>query len=168
MTNYFLDTEFIEVDHTQPVRLLSIGIVSDDGREYYAEPIETDRSHAGEWVRKNVIPHLRGGAALKTRSQIAGEIVDFVLAGSDPIFWGWFADYDWLLFCQFFGRMVDLPLQWPNFCLDLKQLCWHLNVSRGHLPQHEGKFHNALDDARWNLRVYEFLTPKARMRGIEV
>ena len=38
---FFLDTEFIEDGRT--IDLLSIAIVCEDGREYYAEPAEADR-----------------------------------------------------------------------------------------------------------------------------
>lgn len=52
------DTEFIEDGRT--IDLLSIGLVRYDGTTYYAEPAETDRTRASEWVVENVMPHLTG------------------------------------------------------------------------------------------------------------
>ena len=49
---YWFDTEFIEDGKT--IDLLSIGIVSDDGRAYYATSAEADRSKASPWVREGL------------------------------------------------------------------------------------------------------------------
>jgi hypothetical protein len=53
---YFYDTEFIEDGKT--IELLSIGIVSEDGRKLYCESNEADLSKADDWVKKNVISTL--------------------------------------------------------------------------------------------------------------
>lgn len=45
---YFYDTEFIEDGHT--IELISIGVVAEDGREYYAVSTEFDPERAGSWV----------------------------------------------------------------------------------------------------------------------
>lgn len=37
-------------------------------------------------------------------------------------FYGYFADYDWVAFCWLFGKMIDLPNGFPNYCHDLKQI----------------------------------------------
>lgn len=54
----FYDTEFIENGHT--IELISIGLVAEDGREYYAvnsdAPWDRVRNHL--WLRDNVWPHL--------------------------------------------------------------------------------------------------------------
>lgn len=56
MTRYWYDTEFIEDGRT--IDLISIGIVSSDGREYYAQSVEFDPRKASKWVEDNVFPHL--------------------------------------------------------------------------------------------------------------
>ena len=53
---YFYDTEFIDDGRT--IELISIGVVAEDGREYYAVSTEFDPDRAGSWVRKNVLPKL--------------------------------------------------------------------------------------------------------------
>lgn len=142
----FFDTEFIEDGRT--IDLLSIGMVREDGETYYAEPVETDRSRASEWVRENVLPYLNG--PMKTRERIADEVIAF--AGDAPEFWAWYADYDWVALCQLFGTMMDLPIGWPMFCRDYRQV-----TSGESLPKQDkqdGPEHHALSDARWLARVY--------------
>jgi hypothetical protein len=136
----YFDTEFIEDGRT--IELLSIGLVREDGGTYYAEPAETDRSRASEWVLENVLPHLTG--PVKPRATIAREIVSFV--GDAPEFWAWYADYDWVALCQLFGTMMDLPDGWPMYCRDFKQ---SVDFFGHHVPKQEGVEHNALADALW-------------------
>ena len=38
-----------------------------------------------------------------------------------PKFYAYFADYDWVVFCWLFGKMIDLPKRFPMYCIDLKQ-----------------------------------------------
>jgi hypothetical protein len=81
---------------------------------------------------------------------------------SKPIFYGYYADYDWVVFCQLFGKMVDLPEGFPMYCRDIKQIADMLGGVV--LPQPaEGVEHDALEDARWNKRVYEYLCTLQRI-----
>jgi len=155
MTRWFLDTEFDENGKT--IELISIALVSEDGREYYAESSEFDPNACNDWVKANVLPQLTGPR--KTRAQIAEDIRHLLLNGDGrkPEVWAYFADYDWVALCQLFGRMVDLPNGFPMFCLDLKQ-SMHLNaIGKEQLPKQTAGEHNALADARWNRRVWLWL-----------
>lgn len=53
----FLDTEF--TDFTNP-ELISIGLVAEDGREFYAECSEFDRATCNAFVNTKVLPRLVG------------------------------------------------------------------------------------------------------------
>ncbi|MDF3308738.1 3'-5' exoribonuclease [Rhodococcus sp. T2V] len=55
---YFYDTEFLEDGST--IELISIGIVSNDGREYYAvnADMPVDRIKKNDWILNNVWPQL--------------------------------------------------------------------------------------------------------------
>lgn len=57
-SRYFYDTEFIEDGRT--IDLISIGIVADDGREYYAVNSEApmDRIRENDWLMRNVVGSL--------------------------------------------------------------------------------------------------------------
>lgn len=150
---FWFDTEFIEDGKT--IDLISIGILAEDGRTYYAEAAECDHSRADDWVRANVLSNLDGGDAVKPRAQIAAEIMSFV--GDKPEFWAYYADYDWVVLCQLYGRMIDLPKGWPMYCRDIKQLCDSLDNPP--LPrQAKGAEHNAMQDAHWNWRAWRFLS----------
>lgn len=153
---FWFDTEFIEDGKT--IDLLSIGIVSADGREYYAENVEANFHLAGDWVKQNVFPHLgKAVGAPKTRPTIAREIVEFV--GEKPEFWAYYASYDWVALCQLYGKMIDLPDGWPMFVRDVKQLC-DMGNNQALLPLKLGGEHHALNDARWTRVAWEILNAR--------
>lgn len=164
---YYYDTEFIEDGKT--IDLISIGIVAEDGREYYAISTEFNAKKASQWVKDNVLIHLppknwndltspnqreQSIRYYKNRKQIKQEILNFI--GDDkPEFWAYYADYDHVALCQLFGTMMDLPKGWPMYTRDIKQLCDLLGNPK--LPEQGKGEHNALDDAKWNKKAYEFL-----------
>lgn len=164
---YFLDTEFIEDGKT--IDLISIGIVAEDGRNLYLQNIECDFSKASQWVQDNVFTHLDdfdlgtnkpildGVTFWYSREDIKLSIISFI--GTDqPQFWAYYADYDWVVFCQLIGAMIDLPESWPKFCRDLKQLAKQLgNPNLHELVDPSIDEHNALADAEWNLYVFKEL-----------
>lgn len=168
---YFIDTEFYEQPLTGAagrIDLISIGIVDQSGREYYAENAHFDwnvvLSQAGQgvetpkWLLENVKPHLsETPETFRIPARIKDEILLFVGADDRPEFWGYFADYDWVVFCWIFGRMMDLPHQFPKYCMDLKQLMKQFGVPRERLPHQLSGEHNALADAKWNREVYSFI-----------
>lgn len=154
---YFLDAEFIEDGHT--IDLLSIGITCEDGREYYAESREVDLARANDWVKANVLPHLKGGG--QSRWRIANDVRAFV--GTDtPEFWADFGAYDWVALCQLFGAMVDLPKGWPMFCRDVQQEAARLGVTEFPMAEDE---HNALNGARVCRHRVIYLAARSRDEG---
>lgn len=229
---YFLDTEFVEGVQTNSIPwlilkkrggglsigkakptidLISIGIVAEDGREYYAISKEFNLKEAWDryqlnerkdyenyslkdrgkilynkeyWLRDNVLKPIYNELLHKynsdgylpskkrwdykefkmlinkygkTNKQIAKEIIEFckpiegnplmwnkkgyevVNIGKEnsymeptfgvdyignrtaPEFYGYYSDYDWVVFCWLFGKMTDLPNGFPYYCIDLKQ-----------------------------------------------
>jgi hypothetical protein len=153
---YFLDTEFIESGPTKPIQLISIGIVSEDLRQLYRISSEFNPNDASQWVKDNVLSQLedyeRG-----TLSQIAADILQFCDPDQfgKPEFWGYYSDYDWVVFAQIFGTMMDLPAGFPMYCRDLKQWCDQLGNPK--LPDQGKGEHNALADAAWNMKAWQFL-----------
>src|SRR5690348_5312162 len=63
---YFYDCEFIEDGRL--IDLVSIGVVDERGREYYAVSTQFDESRAGAWVRKHVLDKLPSPADKVWRS----------------------------------------------------------------------------------------------------
>ena len=147
----WFDTEFIEDGKT--IDLISIGMVHEDGSTFYAENSECDLSKASPWVKANVLPHLKGGSFLWNRRDMAEYIVAF--AGKNPEFWGYYADYDWVVLCQLYGTMMDLPKGWPMYCRDVKQLCD--SIGNPFIPPQDTTEHQALADAEWTRKAWDFL-----------
>ncbi len=198
---YFLDTEFHEYKTkggllSRPVNtieLISIGIVDENGRQFYAicKDFDTKAAWANEWLRENVLKgifydrrnrgvefNLRNFNQLireqgRTAKDIAAGIMAFVYpkhyvdnmtaARLQPQFFAYFADYDWVVFCWIFGRMIDLPKGFPMFCIDLKQVMEDHGLNkewkRGACPDPEGE-HNALVDAKWNHTLFNAIQNK--------
>jgi hypothetical protein len=225
---YFLDQEFHErmykplfgKEH-HIIELISIGIVCEDNREYYAISNEFDLKAAwnNEWLRENVLKPIHNELCSmesvysktyhwelyssftlksmktlikwrgKNKIQIANEIIDFVsrdeshkdvgrhvdITKENPEFYGYYADYDWVVFCSLFGSMMNLPDGFPMYCIDLKQTLdeeakyanlfqdtmnkkERLELIKCHkdYPKQENE-HNALADANWNKKLYDFL-----------
>lgn len=150
-TRYYIDTEFIE--RPGLLELISIGIVSEDGREFYAVSSEFDAAECNEWVLANVIPKIARDHR-EMKAQIRDRLLNFI-GDTLPEFWGYFADYDWVLFCWILGRMIDLPKGWPMFCLDLKQVMYERGLHKSDLPAQPINAHNALVDARWLKAAHE-------------
>lgn len=96
-------------------------------------------------------------------------------------FYTYYGAYDWVVFCWLFGKMIDLPKGFPMFSRDLKVMLEdkpvvylpHIMMNgetyivgcdpyysswKEHrdYPKQEDE-HNALADAKWNKRLYEFL-----------
>lgn len=159
MPRYFLDTEFHEEQNS--IELISIGIVCEDGREYYRENFDYDRRRAHPWLRANVLPHLRPLNEAKMPSAIAVEVQRFCDPAQygKPEFWGYYADYDWVCFAWLFGAMIDLPQGFPMYCRDIKQ--WADDLGNPCLPEQDEAEHDALADARWNMKAWECLAATA-------
>lgn len=151
---YFYDTEFIEDGTT--IELVSIGVVAEDGREYYAVSSEFDAARANSWVRNNVLDKLpaRSHSVWKPKATIRREMLAFITAGSgEPELWAWVGAYDHVVFAQLWGDMRGLPREIPRFTRELKQY-WEM-AGRPRLPQTPAGNHDALIDARHNLQKFK-------------
>ncbi|MRI57460.1 3'-5' exoribonuclease [Methylobacterium sp. DB1607] len=152
----WFDTEFYENGRT--IDLISIGMVREDGETFYAEAdLAPETASQSEWLKRNVKPHLRGGQYELSRFELRRRILHF--AGEAPEFWAYFAAYDWVLLCQIFGRMIDLPRGWPMFVRDVQQ--WRAELGNPDMPAPANE-HDALADALWTREAWERLS---RMRG---
>lgn len=205
---YFIDTEFIEGFHKPLfgkrrhfIDLISIGVVSEDNRGFYFISSEYNYNDADQWVKENVIIPMyrkivngdnRNRYSAENFHKTYGEPVDYISRkllkwignDKDISFYGYYSDYDWVMFCSMFGRMIDLPKGFPMYCRDLKQMMdekvagftnsdffthFHqkepltfddklrLYKDGANFPKQHDE-HNALSDAAWNKALYEYLT----------
>ncbi|MBA3653603.1 MAG: 3'-5' exoribonuclease [Actinobacteria bacterium] len=164
---YFVDTEF--TDDGERFELISIAVVCEDGREYYAAVQGYDSSALTPWIEEHVLPNLppQGDPSWKSRLQIRDDLAAFV-SGSDIEFWTMCAWADWSLVVRLFGRFEDVPETWPMACWDLWQLEAELGVTRAErLPEPEG-VHNALIDARYHHRIHESLRSVQSRRAAQL
>lgn len=176
------DLEFIEyrtgwLRKRYTIELISIGIVADDGRQYYAVnrdmPVRRIKKHP--WLMANVVPSLPKGhgdmkinmpkgwlfhyrdPAVKGQKRIAAEVAAFIQATPDVELWANCGAYDHVRLCWLWGLMVDLPDGVPMFTRDIQQEAARLGIAWDALPQQEGGMHNALADARHNQVVRRWL-----------
>jgi hypothetical protein len=154
---FFYDCEFIEDGRT--IDLVSIGVVDETGREFYAVSTEFDASRAITWVRRHVLDKLPPPAdpAWRSREQIRADLLAFLLEPEEPIeLWAWMAAYDHVVLCQLWGDMRALPRPIPRFTHELRQL-WE-QAGAPELPPPPPDQHDALADARHNLERWKALT----------
>lgn len=166
------------------IDLVSIGIVDENGRTFSAISSEYSYQEASPWVKEHVLEplylstvhrdarydysvynfHKSFGRPLhEIRTDLlawfsctqTGEQEWTAPAGIE--IYGYYADYDWVLFCSLFGRMIDLPKGFPMYCQDLKQMM----DERGLTKEWKREFcpdpaaeHLAIVDAAWNKDLY--------------
>lgn len=178
MRTIVYDTEFIEDGST--IDLISIGMVDDEGHEFYAVNGEAPwkRIAKHDWLMDNVVRHLprlhgderlhrwclsRSGRRhnpcmlnfahphMRTRAQIADGVRDFIRSGSGEVqLWADYGAYDHVVLAQLFGTMMDLPDGVPMFTHELQQ-AWE-NAGRPEKPAQVDE-HSAIADARYGMAL---------------
>ena len=147
VARYFYDCEFIEDGRT--IELISIGVVGQDGREFYAVSTEFDPDRAGTWVRRNVLDKLPGPAdrAWRSRRAIRDDLYAFLTEPGLPIeLWAWYAAYDHVAVAQLWGTMPDLPREMPRLTREIRQYWEAAGAPPIPLPGKDR--HDAMADAR--------------------
>jgi hypothetical protein len=158
---FFYDCEFIEDGRT--IELVSIGVVDEGGREFYAISTEFDPSRAIGWVTRNVLDKLPGPghSAWRPRDRIRDDLLAFLTEPNEPIeLWAWMSAYDHVVLCQLWGDMRALPRAVPRFTHELRQR-WE-DAGSPPLPAAPPDQHDALADARHNLARWHALEERAR------
>lgn len=169
MNKIWYDTEFVEDGRT--IRLLSIGMVREDGTKYYAisgDPRTISDAVDHEWLRKHVIPHLpvrpipaEHGWDWKWINDhpdiqrvlpkwlIADQVRSFIRgAGPAVQMRAWYGSYDHVALMWLWGQMIKKPDGVPMWTWDLKQEAERLGNPQLP-PQPAGEEHHALNDAIW-------------------
>ncbi|MNR84305.1 3'-5' exoribonuclease [compost metagenome] len=108
-TFIYLDTEFTGLDQAKP-DLISIGLVDESGREFYAELPESHWTvQCNEWVHFNVLPHLWGGEHIQSEASIRDKLFKWIESlGSTCVIVTDCPDAD------FFMQLKRLLPQWPK------------------------------------------------------
>jgi 3'-5' exoribonuclease-like protein len=164
---FFYDTEFIEDGVT--IDLVSIGVVDESGREFYAVSTEFDPDKAGQWVRQHVLSKLPppSDRAWRSRAGIREDLMRFLSPHGESVeLWAWFAAYDHVALAQLWGAMPALPRSIPRFTRDLRQR-WE-DVGKPALPAAPRDAHDALADARHNLARWRVIEEARQRAGFPV
>jgi hypothetical protein len=141
----FFDTEFMEDGET--IKPLSLAFITSNGHGLYIIIDDAPREEANQFVVDNVLPYLDIEPPCKTvrckRAEAGGIILHWVRGFTrTPEFWAWYGAYDWVLVCQLFGNMTDLPVGWPQFVRDLRQISSTFPTFRPDfdLPEHHAYY----------------------------
>ncbi|HEU5267098.1 MAG TPA: polyadenylate-specific 3'-exoribonuclease AS [Jatrophihabitans sp.] len=160
---FFYDCEFIEDGTT--IDFVSIGMVDETGREFYAVSTEFDPSRAIEWVRRHVLDKLPSPSdpAWRSLADIRTDLLDYLTAAGEKIeLWAWMSAYDHVALCQLWGDMRALPRAIPRFTHELRQR-WE-DAGEPPLPPPPADKHDALADARHNLARWQVLEGDRRAK----
>ena len=137
MTKVFFDTEFTGLH--QNTTLISIGLISDCGKTFYAEFNDYDKTQIDEWLQNNVINNLKFKEPkngedeyyVATRSEenkvpndlyksfsielrdetsvIKHQLIQWLEQFEQVEIWSDCLSYDWVLFNQIFGHAFNIP-----------------------------------------------------------
>ena len=193
--NYYLDTEFLCTNHAgidETVELISIALLREDGKSFYriSKSVDVKDVYLNDWIRENVIPGLMPKQTVsrfedfkrmmanygKPREQIRNDLTDFIREEEqitkcklDARFFAYYSAYDWVLFCQLFGGLMNLPKGFAYHCVDLRVLFDVAGMTKEQpkraVPQSANK-HNAEVDCRWNLDVHRYLAERVPMLSL--
>jgi hypothetical protein len=173
MTKVFFDTEFTGLH--QKTTLISIGLISDCGKTFYAELKDYDKSQVDEWINNNVISNLTmteddnvaflGSWRLVGDSETVKEALIIWFSQFEQVeIWSDCLSYDWVLFNQIFGHAFNIPknIYYIPFdiCTLFKAKGIDPDISREEFSNmKEGsQKHNALWDAKVIKRCFELLS----------
>lgn len=116
--NLFLDMEFTGLH--QKTTLISLALVPDKGKAFYAELTDYDKSQVNEWIQENVIDNL---LLYQPASEETDEVI-LVVGDMKTVrealvtYLEQFEEveiisdvyaYDWVLFCELFGGAFGIP-----------------------------------------------------------
>jgi hypothetical protein len=154
----FLDTEFTDFPESE-CDLISIGLVAEDGREFYAELTDYRQEACNDFVRGVVLPLLgqHKNTVVGTRLHVANELAEWLEPyRNDECVICFDYNTDWYLMAHMLETLPDdivpLFLTTKNIWGDIDKMAidyyWLEADCLGHKP------HQALWDARGNKYAY--------------
>lgn len=177
----FFDTEFTGLHKN--TTLISIGLVAGDGKTFYAEFSDYDRSQVDDWIKENVLAHLKfnddpskgtfgnlhdGNIEMYgTKADIGASLRGWLSKYDNVQLVSDVCHYDMVLFIDLFGSAFDLPKQVCPACHDINQdiaeywgktEMWAFDMSREKIaPPIQGEKHNSLYDAKVIKAIYNYV-----------
>lgn len=176
----YFDTEFTGLH--QFTTLISIGIISDNNKTFYAEFNDYDKNQIDEWLNDNIIFNLKFNnidkyygeyksstgfdIEMKGNSKdIKEELINWLNQFNETIeIWSDCLSYDWVLFNNLFGTALDIPENIYYIPFDICTL-FKINdidpdISREEFIKNsiKGDKHNSLYDAKVIKECYNKLS----------
>ena len=162
MMNLFFDCEFTHFQEGAELPgLISIGVISSDGRCFYAENENVQPELFSEFVIDTVIPLLEGGDALMPYAEIARRLKEYIESfEGETKLWTDAPIYDWPHVQHLFdnyGWPVNLRRQPIHllFSSGLRNMRFELAVKDMFNSNPKMHMHHALDDAIANKYAFE-------------
>jgi hypothetical protein len=130
----YIDCEF--TDLRQSAKFISLALITEDDRFFYAEFNDYDETNLSDWVKFYVLGNLLMSPPKpgeqeffsmsrvdkdtplteKNSIQMRGNTVEITIALTEWLeqfdqleIWGDYPAYDWVLFCELFGGSLNLP-----------------------------------------------------------
>lgn len=170
----YFDTEFTGL--YKNTELISIGLISDDGREFYGEISDINTKKCDDWVKQNVLLNTvefgnvnvldictdENDYYVGTKQDIASYLLEWLMQFDEVELVSDVCHYDMVLFIDLFGTAFDLPENVCASCHDINQdIARVYNMSeheafdynremilKGHNLNIDGAKHNSMYDAR--------------------
>jgi hypothetical protein len=184
ITKIFLDTEFTGLHKN--TTLISLGLVSECGKTFYAEFTDYDQYQISGWIKNNVLANLtlsipdgmpfhaeyhpnitnpsESKFQIKASRDVVKKFLEEWLSQFDSVqIWSDCLAYDWVLFNDIFGTAFDLPKNVSYIPMDICTLFQikgiDPDISREDFIGNsvKGIKHNALYDAKVIKACYEKL-----------
>ncbi len=172
-TKIFFDTEFTGLH--QKTTLISIGLISECGKTFYAELTDYDKSQINDWLQENVIKHLyltednikkstgNNRLMMGETSTIRMGLGNWLSQFESVEMWSDCLSYDWVLFNQIFNHAFNIPENVYYIPFDICTL-FHVkgidpDVNREEFSNMKevSQKHNSMSDARVIKACYEKL-----------
>lgn len=182
--NIYFDTEFTGL--YKDTDLISIGLISDDGKEFYAEFTDFRTDRIDDWIEENILSNTVRYGKLSEIDVVLDE-TNYYEGTKEEIkeqLWKWLSQfdevqlisdvchYDMVLLIDIFGTAFDLPTNVTPSCHDINQdiaifehttECEAFNRSREEFLSDynieiSGAKHNALYDAKVIKEIYNIVS----------
>ena len=170
MINLYFDMEFTGLH--QNTSIISIGIISEDGKTFYAELNDYDKKQVDKWLEENVLSNLEltdkenilDGNDVRVygnKKDLKKYLTEWLEQFDSIEMWSDCLSYDWVLFNSIFGTAFDIPKNVYYIPFDLSSLFKVMgidpDISREEFVgiKSKDKKHNALWDAIIIKKCYE-------------
>lgn len=174
--NVYFDTEFTGL--SKDTTLISIGLVSQDGKKFYAELTDYDVAQVTPWIKENVMDNLfvhnqklceQDYYHIGDKQHICAKLKEWFAQFDEVQLVSDVCHYDMVLLIDMFGTAFDLPKNISPVCIDINTIIAKyfevsekeaFDISRESIVKRsvDGEKHNALYDALIIKEVFDVVT----------